>query len=377
MAALALFTSTSPGLEVFAGGTLAALALILAAEALGVGRHLLSFTVRPEIVLLTTTVVLCLVGAEIALRLFFFQMFPDFRRMNHETLAYQYDRALGWSPKPNERKTAMAGKSGLSISNNSVGFRDVEFVTDNRPGLICLGDSFVWGYNVEASERFTDKLQSRHPEWHVFNFGVVGYGNDQEYLLLRKYFEQYRPRVVFLVVCVENDHIDNCSNSGGRLAFKPYFKLGSKGLELHGSPVPLSDYQFCARHPLISKPYLSRLVMKVWGNLRCPPRGSGKDPTTAILQAIHDYVTAHGAAFAVGITGRDQEVEDFLQRAGIQFLDLTTNLRTPGGWHWSPEGHTYVADRIESFLLSHHYLDRPPEHAEITARAGPPHASQP
>lgn len=317
-----------------------------------------SATVSPKIVVLVTSLWLSLVLCELGLRLFMFQSFPDFKRVSRATLGYRYHRRYGWFPVPRAHTTFTFGARPISIVNNSKGLRDIEPVRDGRPGVLFLGDSFVWGYNVQAGERFTEKLRRRHPEWQVYNVGVVGYGTDQEYLLLQDCFRNYKPRLVFLIFCTENDFIDNCSNGGGSLYFKPYFTEQSDSLQQHGVPVPFSDKVFCSRCPLISKSYLARLAMRAWGNLRCPAPPFEREPTRALVRAMHDYVDKHGATFCVGLTRSDQSFERFLAGAKIPFLDLSTKLRVKGGWHWSPEGHTYVADKIDQFLSAQQFVPR-------------------
>ena len=243
------------------------------------------------------------------------------------------------------------GSRTVPISHNSDGFRDVEPVLDGRRSIMFVGDSFVWGTGLEPSARFTDKLRARHPEWALYNCGVVGYGTDQEYLLLQRYFQRYHPQVVFLLFCTENDFFDNCSNGGGIQIFKPYFTIGGEGLKPHGIPVPFPDYVFCQKHPYLSKPYLVRLAMRAWGNVRCPPgRPFERGITFTLLDAVKKFVCARNAAFYVGLTTGDPELERFLEKSQTPFINLNTNLRLEGDFHWSGEGNSFVAGKIESFL---------------------------
>jgi len=317
--------------------------------------HWLTIRVDPRAALLMVTASLCIVSSEISLRLFLpGALLPDWKhkeRAGSESLGFQHDRRLGWLPVPHAEKTFKTGHRTITISNNSDGLRDVEPIRDARPRIVFLGDSFVWGLGVEARERFTEKLRAKHSEWTVYNFGVVGYGTDQEYLLLRSRFEKYQPQVVFLLFCTENDFMDNCSNSGGILAFKPYFTAGAQGLRLHGSPVPLSDYAFCQKHPLLSKPYLVRLGMRAWGNVCCPScRVIERRSTFEILKALRKFVTEKGAKFYVGLTEPEPELERFLEGSKVSYVELSAAPRIEGDFHWSPEGNTVVADKIDRFL---------------------------
>jgi hypothetical protein len=56
--------------------------------------------------------------------------------------------------------------------------------------------------------------------------------------------------------------------------------------------------------------------------------------------------------FRVGFTSGDAELEHFLESLQIPYVDLSTDLVLEGDWHWSPAGHSYVAEKIDHFLHS-------------------------
>ena len=97
---------------------------------------------------------------------------------------YNYDAELGWFPAPNSDVT-FTGIRTIRAHHNSLGLRDIEHDTTPRPTIAFLGDSFVWGYDAEEDERFTEALRSKMPQHRIVNGGVTAYGTDQEYLLLR------------------------------------------------------------------------------------------------------------------------------------------------------------------------------------------------
>src|ERR1041385_5073108 len=174
-----------------------------------------------RLLLLAASMLVSAAIGEAGLRLFFRESLGT--EKDEKSLMYRYDAQLGWFPEPNS-KHVFTGSRTITVQHNSRGFRDIEPLKTGKPAIAFLGDSFVWGVDVEASERFTDKLQARHPEWNVYNLGVSGYGTDQEYLLLDKYFDEYKPRVVFLIFCSSNDDSDNCWNIRGGY-YKPYCVL--------------------------------------------------------------------------------------------------------------------------------------------------------
>lgn len=318
------------------------------------GGFLKEFCLRAAVVM----VALCLAAVlgEAALRLFFAKRLEVVQDERH--LLYRYDSTLGWFPRANTHSRVRASRA-FTVVHNSAGFRDREHRPGEPAGVFFLGDSFVWGYDVDAPERFTDKLQERHPEWNIYNFGVSGYGTDQEYLLLQEWFEACRPRVVFLIFCTETDDLDNSTNVRYGGYYKPYCTVAGTRLELHGIPVPRGDRVWLSEHPRLAHSYLVRLLVRAYFKHKSPPVVQNPSPTGAILRDMQKYVQSKGAVFVVGLTDKNPKLEEFLGYFDIPFLDLSTSLRYPQpefGMHWTAEGHSYVCDRIEQFLLKGKYL---------------------
>src|SRR6476646_11046858 len=70
----------------------------------------------------------------------------------------QYHPILGWSGYPNFAET----NDGIRYHTNSVGYRDrepVEVKDGQKLRVLFLGDSFTWGDEVSAEDRFTDLLE--------------------------------------------------------------------------------------------------------------------------------------------------------------------------------------------------------------------------
>ncbi|HEY5914411.1 MAG TPA: SGNH/GDSL hydrolase family protein [Verrucomicrobiae bacterium] len=346
---------------VFLAGALLVYGILILAE-YGLSKApVLAVKVRPQIVLLCASLCLGLCLCEAVIRLFFHQLLPDWDRIGvmGQVIGYDHDPVLGWAPVPGrQNKFDGIGAHPYTAINNSKGLRDGEPALDGRPGLLVLGDSCVWGCDVDADERFTEKLRARHPEWQVYNFGVVGYGTDQEYLLLQRHMAEYHPQVVFLLICTQNDEHDNCTNGGGLVAYKPYFTAGPNGrLQLHGVPVPLSDRLFCLHHPFISKSCLARITMRAWGRLRSPPAPPyNPGITRALIQELRNYVRDHHAMLGVGLTQTYPELEQFLKSCAIPYVSLNTDL-TSDTIHWNERGHTFVADKIEEFLARERLIE--------------------
>jgi len=310
--------------------------------------------IRARICLLSLSLLLAAVLGETVLRVCFHERLAW--EQDERNLTYRYDQELGWFPIPNS-SNRFTGSRTVSIQHNRLGFRGAEPARNGKPGILFLGDSFVWGFDAEASERFTEKLQTRHPEWNIYNLGVSGYGTDQEYLLLQKYFEQYQPQVVFLMFCTDNDDSDNCWNVRGGY-YKPYVTLDGTRLRLNGIPVPRAERVFCGEHPRLCRWYLVRVVTRAWFRLTAPAPLKSPNPTGPILRDMQKYAQGKGAAFVVGVERSQPYLEEFLRYFKIPYVDVTTSLRYPShGGHWTPEGHTFVCDKIDEFLVQGKYAE--------------------
>jgi lysophospholipase L1-like esterase len=157
----------------------------------------------------------------------------------------EYDPHLGWRGRPNLECVLNEGHFRISISQNSRGFRDVERPVGKPPGtkrILCLGDSFTWGWGVEQDEIYTTVLGRRYAEAgtsvEVLNAGVGGYSTDQLLLYLEREGFSYSPDSV-VYQAAWNDVRDNPRTLVEAIYNKPAYDLEADGnLVLRGSPVP-------------------------------------------------------------------------------------------------------------------------------------------
>jgi hypothetical protein len=184
---------------------------------------------------------------------------------SERSLSYRYDAELGWMPIPNSSAVVTTARA-IHAKHNGLGLRDIEFVRSARPVMLFIGDSFVWGVDAEANERFTDLLRSRISNYTIVNAGVSGFGTDQEHLLLQRIWATIRPAVVVLIFCTDNDRKDNSLNDRYDGYQKPYFVAAADGtLMLHGQPVPYSRQVYIRENWLVRHLWLARLaVSAMW-----------------------------------------------------------------------------------------------------------------
>ncbi len=147
----------------------------------------------------------------------------------------RYDADLGWAPL--ENVTARHQKDGRTavVHQNQFGMRgpdDVQYrPADGRRRVLVLGDSYAWGFGVNQKELFSA------PEVHgtddeILNFGVSGYGTDQECLLYLLRGTNFVVDEVVVALTPYNDIANNlASKQYGFL--KPYFTAEQNQLVLH------------------------------------------------------------------------------------------------------------------------------------------------
>ena len=276
----------------------------------------------------------------------------DFRELregaSERSLSYRYDAELGWAPAPGS-SSIVANARTIHAQHNSLGLRDIEFRLDARPTILFLGDSFVWGLDAEADERFTELLRTRISSHKIVAAGVSGYGTDQEYLLLQRLWPKIQPAVVVLIFCTQNDRLDNSTNIRYEGYQKPYFRIASDGsLVLEGQPVPKSRLQYIKDRHL----WLARLVSAVYLKIQHPVLFV-PDPTERLVGKLRDFVQANGGKFLVGLQYRDPALMQYLQVNRIPFVTFDGAAFYPGdaaGSHWTPGGHRLVAERILGLL---------------------------
>jgi hypothetical protein len=215
----------------------------------------------------------------------------------------EYDPVLGWKGRAAARGKYNTLRFSISVALNSGGWRDDEPVesftgpgsnagraappenpADAAPQVAVLGDSFAWGYGVERHERFSDRLEASLRGSNVQNYGVCGYGTDQELLVLRQSALKIAPKVVIVEFAVGNDLDDIMSATAYKLP-KPTFVLADGALRLTGVPVPrIANWRRAARTQV--RDFLTaHLRIYAWGR---PRWGRFRSRTLGSLGLVRD-----------------------------------------------------------------------------------------
>ncbi len=285
---------------------------------------------------------------------------------DERSLTYDYDPVLGWFPKRGDQRE-FTGSRKILVSHNSRGFRDREPGLKTKPRIVFLGDSFVWGYDVEQEERFTEKLQEKLPEFEILNLGVSGYGTDQALLLLEREFSFYQPDFVLLIFS-PNDRRDNSSSMAYGYG-KPYFVRNHNGVLLpQGIPARRSSvYLLKKKAGFFKESVFLNMTFLIFEKLR---DHEVPDPTEVLVGTMASFTKERGSHFAIGMVDSDLRLQQFCVEKRIPVVDLSqvdSRYRFPShGQHWTPEGHVRVSQQIYDFLSQDDFLAAKHQKVEIT-----------
>ena len=260
--------------------------------------------------------------------------------------AFQFDPELGWVGAPSTATQQTSGNRTISVRHDGLGLRERELGDIAPDRFLFLGDSFTYGYDAEAQERFSDLLQKALPQYGMVNAGVSGYGTDQQFLLMKRLWNDVNPKYVVLTFCVDNDRDDNTSSYRYRKYHKPYFvRTGEGEWQVRGYPLPRPTRDDVTSRAWLERFALARFAIDASRALR-NREIIVPDPTEDLIGMMRQTVEARGARLVVGLQRHEPRLETYLQ---AQKIPYTTFDDAPGypvaGWHWTPEGNAVVAKK--------------------------------
>lgn len=314
------------------------------------------------------------------------RLYPPKEERSETAFFIQYDRQLGWLNRPHAEGPFQLTKEvkPFYVKINSMGLRGAELSHEKQPGIkrmVFIGDSNTFGYGVKGEEAFPSLIaEGLKGSFQILNLGVVGYGTDQELLLMRREAMNYSPDLVILGFSAGNDLYDTMS--AVRFGYsKPFFTLRGEELVLNNVPVPerrKAEMSFLAEHSYLYKFLAGRLRHGSYQDKgRSEPAMSmeeGWRVTEVILREMKVLCDSRGCKILIVIIpdgrwlegqwqipqvgGVDQTVfNQMLERNGLTYLDLWTpfikehrkgkRLYIEGDLdHWNPDGHRLAAEII-------------------------------
>jgi lysophospholipase L1-like esterase len=144
-----------------------------------------------EILLLTFSIIVCLVLIEFLL--YFFYPAPSFLKITIRSYGAEYllspNRKLIYVPKPNTGEYNSYGYRGEEYSFNR---------SNKKKRILFIGDSVVEGYRVPIEKRFTNILSNRfNKNFEIINVAVRGYNLQQEVEYFKTFGLKFQPDLVF------------------------------------------------------------------------------------------------------------------------------------------------------------------------------------
>jgi len=334
-------------------------------------------------------------AAEVALRLIGYAPLTLYREQLN---FWQYDATLGWKLRPGQSGSFRSPHFTIKVRNNRRSLRDREYAYERTATrrVLVLGDSFTWGYGVEEDERFTELLESGPEKWEVINAGISGYSTDQELIWFESEGVKYRPDLVVLVFC-GNDEQMNRERLVYDIYFKPRFRLEGTNLVLENVPVPRARWRTRLVYGLKRRSALARLLSDRWFTLReawCRGSAAGvgtrrgsvaiKENGTFAKEKKEEYLLTRaliarlqagaeniGAGFLVVTLprwwtspGTYEEFVEYLRQDGHDVLDVEAlaefdfkSMTIPGDGHWNAAGHRFVAEQIRKHIHARRLLE--------------------
>jgi len=312
---------------------------------------------------------LALLSFELAIRLFF----PAFDPSGQFRFAYDAGGGLMLGqPGTVARQRKNTGDYDVSVRINARGLRDDKDVAQaSADDIAVVGDSFAWGWGVEASKRFSDQLESLSGR-RVFNVSTpTDLAGDRALIAYaRKLGGKFG--TVVLAICMENDiheygspEGDDADSGTSGYALRDWLERNSAGYFFFTTAVH--------RTPWLKAPAV--WLGLITPNLEGISRNSYSEAAIASSAQMVAEMAKTGRLIALIIPSRalwvgdNRAVEDrvhrglvaALGRAGVDVVDMRPLLEAGGqplayhfanDGHWNARGHRLAAEAIARKLGS-------------------------
>ena len=328
-----------------------------------------------------------------------FNPFPYFSKANinsteHGNLS-EYSPLLGWEGKPGGKAQFTTENNSVWLENNSMGFRDIEHDKSSKKlGIVFLGDSFTWGYEVEFDDMFVNLLRDKFRNYEIFNLSHRGYGTDQELLGFENW--RYQGQIKLVVLMFAENDVENNNSDLEYEKPKPKFEEVGEKLVLTGVPIVkipewneihkpyvLNDNwkenikEFLFKSQFLHAMYICYTDFKTMNNNHNNSellRETQQDLTltSGILKELKKTVESRGAKLIIFLIPSVKEIEnlsnsppyqrkiaDLCKKLSITCFDLAPAFketwRTPYyhyNGHWNAYGHKVAAEAIYNLLIS-------------------------
>ena len=291
--------------------------------------------------------------------------------------------------RPNAQGLATTSDFSVMYNINSKGLRDKEY--DYKPNgktrMLAFGDSFTFGEGVDYGKRFTDIPESDNTHLEIINFGVPGYGLDQELILFAREGLKYSPDYVIIFInkvdairystnIIQNDSVvmNNATFGNPRNDSSTLFLSRDDPLLRQKENVILRNsyllsYLNYHLHLLLIKKRMERTDALFWNNaLNSSQGGRGwnnnevaQRRTALILQKFYEIAQNEGIRFIIiKIDSSDMKL-NFSGDMGneVSYYDLSQDLRKESkkytlsftyDQHFNQKTHRFIGKKLIEIL---------------------------
>lgn len=337
--------------------------------------------------LLACSVVATLGVLELALRVFHPQQ-------QFSVLVTTWDPELGLRQIPGAKGCIVRSEFRTDVVINSKGLRDREYPYARPAGtkrVLCLGDSFTWGFGVDEDQTFAKVLETllgttfglTH-RWEVINAGVYNTGTAHQLAYFDAEGYKYDPDVVVLCFCPANDFWNNTSSGlytlrDGRLIKHTARISRPVRLRCLAQRIPGYSVLFGRSHLVTFIKY--RIIARLIYRRHVPDRAGDPRPSLAaeqraealtrqLMATLHEHCTSRNCSLAVMVVPEadcsipqpcTRDLIDYIKRDGIQYVDLSPRFAEeakqgidnfyPLDGHWNRTGHRLAAEILYELLV--------------------------
>ena len=328
-----------------------------------------------------------------------FNPFPYFSTDNiniteHGNLS-EYSPLIGWKGKPGGKTQFTTENNSVWLENNSMGFRDIEHDKSSKKlGIVFLGDSFTWGYEVDFEDMFVNLLMDKLRDYEIYNLSHRGYGTDQELLTFENW--RYQGQIKLVVLMFTGNDVDNNNSELQYGKPKPKFEIVRKKLVLTGVPVVKSPKWNETHKPYVLNDTWKEIIKEClfksqflhaiyicYRDFKARNNNHNNSEllqetlqdltlTSGILKELKITVESRGAKLIIFFIPSVNEIEnlsnsppyqrkiaELCKKLSITCFDLAPALketwRTPYyhyNGHWNAYGHKVAAEAIYNLLIS-------------------------
>lgn len=162
------------------------------------------------------SILLSLILAEYLLKIFKYEKFSLFNPETPKNM-YSWDKETIYSNNYQQKNNYLPGQSWKTKKPIQLrpDYRPNQDIQKNTFSILTIGDSFVYGHNLEDLETYPSQLEEilikKGYNINVLNAGTSGYGVDQYYLQTLKTLKIFKPNLV-IINLNENDIADSNEN---------------------------------------------------------------------------------------------------------------------------------------------------------------------